>query len=77
MTAKECIMGRRSIRKFKDTPVDHEVVNEIIEAASYAPSWKHSQIARYAVSYTHLDVYKRQVSSSSTPLINASCSTPP
>ncbi len=47
MTAKECIMGRRSIRKFKDTPVDHEVVNEIIEAASYAPSWKHSQIARY------------------------------
>ena len=47
MTAKECIMGRRSIRKFKDTPVDHEVVNEIIEVASYAPSWKHSQIARY------------------------------
>ena len=47
MTAKECIMGRRSIRKFKDTPVDHEVVNEIIEAAYYAPSWKHSQIARY------------------------------
>ena len=60
MTAKECIMGRRSIRKFKDTPVDHEVVNEIIAAASYAPSWKHSQIARY-VAVEGADVYKRQV----------------
>lgn len=47
MTAKECIMGRRSIRKFKDIPVDHDVLNEVIEMASYAPSWKHSQIARY------------------------------
>lgn len=47
MTAKECIKGRRSIRKYKDTPVDHTLLNEIIETASYAPSWKHSQIARY------------------------------
>lgn len=47
MTAKECIKGRRSIRKFKSTPVDHALMNEIIETASYAPSWKHSQIARY------------------------------
>ena len=47
MTAKECIKGRRSIRKFTNTPVDHELMNEIIETASYAPSWKHSQIARY------------------------------
>lgn len=47
MTAKECIKGRRSIRKFKETPVDHELLSEIIETASYAPSWKHTQIARY------------------------------
>lgn len=47
MTAKECIKGRRSIRKYKETPVSHELLNEIIETASYAPSWKHSQIARY------------------------------
>lgn len=47
MTANECIVGRRSIRKFKDTPVDHEVLNQVIQTASYAPSWKHSQIARY------------------------------
>lgn len=47
MTAKECIRGRRSIRKFQSTPVDHALMDEIIETASYAPSWKHSQIARY------------------------------
>lgn len=47
MTAKECIKGRRSIRSFKPTPVDHELLAEIIETASYAPSWKHTQITRY------------------------------
>ncbi len=47
MTGNECIRGRRSIRKFKDTVVSHEVLSNIIETASYAPSWKHSQIVRY------------------------------
>lgn len=47
MTAKECILGRRSIRKFKSDAVDHELLKQIIETASYAPSWKHTQIARY------------------------------
>ena len=47
MTAKECIKERRSIRKFKADPVDHKLLSEIIETASYAPSWKHTQITRY------------------------------
>ncbi|MCR4689740.1 MAG: nitroreductase family protein [Lachnospiraceae bacterium] len=47
MTAKECIMGRRSIRSFKSDPVDHALLEEIVEEASYAPSWKHTQITRY------------------------------
>lgn len=47
MTAKECILGRRSIRKFTDAPVSHELLAGIIETASYAPSWKHTQIVRY------------------------------
>ena len=47
MTAKECIKGRRSIRKFADTPVSRDVIAEIVETASYAPSWKHTQITRY------------------------------
>lgn len=47
MTANECIRGRRSIRNYQDTPVDHALLNEIVETASFAPSWKHTQIARY------------------------------
>lgn len=44
---KECIYGRRSIRKYKPDPVDHALLESVIEAASYAPSWKHSQTIRY------------------------------
>lgn len=47
MNAKECIMGRRSIRAYAPDPVSHDLMNEIIETASYAPSWKHTQIVRY------------------------------
>lgn len=47
MTAKECIKGRRSIRKFTQAPIDHSLLAEIVETASYAPSWKHTQIVRY------------------------------
>ena len=37
----------RSIRKYKPDPVDHALLESVIEAASYAPSWKHSQTIRY------------------------------
>ncbi len=47
MTAKECILGRRSIRKFKADPVSHDLLQQIVETASYAPSWKNTQITRY------------------------------
>lgn len=47
MTAKECIKGRRSIRQFKGDKIDHELLAEIVETASYAPSWKNTQIVRY------------------------------
>lgn len=49
MTAKECITTRRSIRKFKSEPVSHELINSIVETASFAPSWKNTQITRYTV----------------------------
>ena len=42
MTAKECITGRRSIRQYTDQPVSHELLAQIVETASYAPSWKHT-----------------------------------
>lgn len=47
MTANECIRGRRSIRKFTNQPVSHELIAQVVETASYAPSWKHTQITRY------------------------------
>ena len=47
MTAKECIIGRRSIRQFSEQAIDHEVLTQIVETASYCPSWKHTQIVRY------------------------------
>lgn len=47
MTANECIRERRSIRKFSAKPVPHELLSSIVETASYAPSWKNTQITRY------------------------------
>ena len=49
MTAKECIEGRRSIRKFLEKPVERSVLQDIVATASYAPSWKNTQIVRYIV----------------------------
>ena len=43
------IKERRSIRKFQDRKVPHEVIEEIVNVAAYAPSWKNTQIARYIV----------------------------
>ncbi len=47
MNAVECIRGRRSIRKFTDQTIEHSILEEVIETASYAPSWKHTQTVRY------------------------------
>ena len=47
MDAIECIKGRRSIRSFTDEPVSHELLEEVIDVARFAPSWKNTQIARY------------------------------
>ncbi len=47
MTANECIKGRRSIRKFTSQPVSHELLAQVVETASFAPSWKNTQIVRY------------------------------
>lgn len=49
MEALKCIETRRSIRNFKDTPVPHDVIAAIVKEASFAPSWKNTQVARYVV----------------------------
>lgn len=49
MQTLEAIKTRRSIRKFTNEPVSHDVINKIIDASSYAPSWKNTQTARYII----------------------------
>ncbi len=39
----DVIKNRRSIRRFKDTPVEEEKLNEILEAARLAPSGNNTQ----------------------------------
>ena len=47
MNAIDCIKTRRSIRKFEDRAVSPEVIRDLVEAASYAPTWKNTQTTRY------------------------------
>jgi nitroreductase len=47
MNASECIKARRSVREFTGEPVSHELLEEIIDVARFAPSWKNTQITRY------------------------------
>lgn len=49
MEAKECIITRRSIRKFTNQKVDHDTIKDLVETASYSPSWKNTQVTRYYV----------------------------
>ena len=49
MDALECIKGRRSIRAYKDTPVERSVIEEVVSAATFSPSWKNTQVTRYLV----------------------------
>ena len=47
MDAQQCILTRRSVRKFADRPVGREVLEQVVALAAYAPSWKNTQISRY------------------------------
>jgi coenzyme F420-0:L-glutamate ligase / coenzyme F420-1:gamma-L-glutamate ligase len=48
-TLATLLRNRRSVRKFQDRPVDRELVEEIIEAARWAPSPHGRQPWRFAV----------------------------
>lgn len=47
MELTDAIKGRRSIRKFTDRVIPTQVIEKIVEEASYSPSWKNSQTPRY------------------------------
>lgn len=40
---------RRSIRRYKDQPVEEEKIEQVLEAARLAPSWKNMQCWRFLV----------------------------
>ncbi|WP_409968322.1 nitroreductase family protein [Bengtsoniella intestinalis] len=45
----DCAKTRRSVRRFTEEAVPVAVIEEIVGAAAYAPSWKNTQITRYTV----------------------------
>ncbi len=45
----EAIKNRRSIRRYKDDPVDDEKIVAILEAGRWAPSWANTQCRRFIV----------------------------
>ena len=45
----ECVSGRRSVRKYKPDPVTGELLEKVVAAAAFAPSWKNTQTTRYIV----------------------------
>lgn len=49
MNTLDIIKTRRSTRKFKDTAVEEDVLNQIIEAGRYAPSGGNSQSTHFIV----------------------------
>lgn len=49
MDVLEAIKTRRSIRKYKDTPVDDGTLEQVLESAQWAPSWANTQCWRFIV----------------------------
>ena len=49
MEFKDVVYGRRSVRRFKDTPVDDKILKEIVDAALWAPSGVNLQPWYYVV----------------------------
>lgn len=43
MDAITCIKTRRSVRKFKNEEISKDIIEDLVLAASYAPSWKNTQ----------------------------------
>lgn len=47
--AVQFLRGRRSARRFKDTPVPRDTVQQLIEIARYAPTGSNAQLLRWLV----------------------------
>jgi len=49
MEVLQAIKTRRSVRRYKDTPIDDETMRQVLEAAIWAPSWHNTQCWRIIV----------------------------
>lgn len=47
MNTRDCILTRRSVRRFTNEPVAPETVEQVVSLAAFAPSWKNTQVSRY------------------------------
>ena len=68
MNTIEAIKSRRSIRKFKENKITHELLEKVIEAASFSPSWKNTQITRYIA--VESEEIKRKIAGEFVPTYN-------
>ncbi|NVO01099.1 MAG: nitroreductase family protein [Bacteroidetes bacterium] len=49
METQDCIVSRRSIRKYKTQEISKEIVSKLLEAAMYAPSARNTQSWQFIV----------------------------
>ncbi len=68
METIEVIKSRRSIRKFKSDMIPRDILENVILAASYAPSWKNTQVTRYTA--IENDDMKKEISLNCGPDFN-------
>ncbi|MFA6807702.1 MAG: nitroreductase family protein [Eubacteriales bacterium] len=47
MESLDCILQRRSVRKYKDEQLPREMIEKIIDYTKYAPSWANTKVVRY------------------------------
>lgn len=49
MNTIECIKARRSVRRFQDKAVEHDLIRTMVDCARWAPSWNNVKAVRYTV----------------------------
>ena len=49
MEVLTAIKNRKSVRKYKTTPINEKTIETVLEAARWAPSWRNSQCWRFIV----------------------------
>lgn len=49
MDLMEAIKGRRAVRKYKPDPIPQEILDKVMDAAHWAPSWSNTQCWRWVL----------------------------